>query len=112
MRDDRAAIRMTGDLVNSVEGGPFCAGDQREPQTLTETKHFSVLADRNPVRDGHLLIVTREHLPCVAALPASWDEELSGITAEAREFLGEIYGPSIVYERSGDPARHMHLHVV
>jgi diadenosine tetraphosphate (Ap4A) HIT family hydrolase/8-oxo-dGTP pyrophosphatase MutT (NUDIX family) len=99
-----------------LEGGPaacsFCPGSLREPQTLTETKHFSVVADRDPLRDGHLLIVPRDHVPCVAAFPADWDAELTGLCAEAQEFLGELYGPTIIYERAGEPTRHAHLHIV
>jgi diadenosine tetraphosphate (Ap4A) HIT family hydrolase/ADP-ribose pyrophosphatase YjhB (NUDIX family) len=115
-----------------VLGCSFCSGEQREPQTLTETKHFSLLADRQPLRRGHLLIVPREHVPCLAALPPEWDKELAGLRTEAEEFLTELHGPSIVYERCDDrnlpiarlpgqrsssdrpsgPERHAHLHLV
>jgi len=98
--------------MSGVPGCSFCAGDQREPQTLTETKHFSLLADRNPLRDGHLLIVPREHLPSLGALPAAWDAELSGLKSEAEDFIREKHGPTIAYERGEALNRHAHLHIL
>ncbi|HZT06807.1 MAG TPA: NUDIX domain-containing protein [Chloroflexota bacterium] len=93
---------------------PFCDPDQIEPQTVTQTQHLSLLADLHPIADGHLLIVTRDHLPCVAALPIPYDSELEGLIAATRSFLADRYGPTTILEHGSvaQTVPHAHLHLI
>ncbi len=80
---------------------------------MMETKHFSLLVDRNPISDGHHLIVPRLHLPSFGALPEEWDAELASLRADAEQFLARPYGHPVSFERSSDDGQgHAHLHVL
>ena len=47
---------------------PFCTLESIEPQIIHETARFILAADLNPLVEGHLLVISRAHLPCYGAL--------------------------------------------
>ncbi len=52
----------------SVEGCVFCTGsDQRAP--LFDTPSLYAMPDKFPMRAGHTLIITKEHISCLATAP-------------------------------------------
>ena len=91
---------------------PFCV---RDPSlVLWESDHYSVLADAFPRTAGHVLLVTKEHLPSHMHAPAAWTAELDTAQALVRRFLTEVFGAASFLENGGarQEVPHAHLHGV
>src|SRR4051794_290163 len=73
---------------------PFCPAATLEPQLLAETRTFAVAADPRPLRDGHLILVPRAHLPSFAALPDSAASEWRSLLGRIERMLAREIGPA------------------
>jgi diadenosine tetraphosphate (Ap4A) HIT family hydrolase len=93
---------------------PFCCHDAIEPQLVFETAQFLLVADRYPLRAGHLLLVPREHLACYGELTEALVPELSRLKGQVADFLSASYGPPTFFEHgvAGQTIPHAHLHAV
>lgn len=81
---------------------------------VAETRHFLLLAAAEPLVEGHLLLVPRDHLSCLAAFPASLDAELARLKERALQMLAETCGQAALFER-GDPrsaSAHAQIHAL
>lgn len=93
---------------------PFCDHEALEPQIVAETTGFCIAADRQPLYDGHLLLISRAHLPCFGALAPETHAEFVELKARAAAFLVAAYGPCVFFEHgvAGQTVPHAHLHAV
>src|SRR3990167_7696591 len=101
----------------SAETGPcaFCAPDS-QPPALLETDSLYVVPDRFPLIPGHMLIVSKAHLPCYAAASSSVLAELEDVASLVRQFLRTAYGagPGLALWENGVRGQsvfHAHAHL-
>lgn len=97
----------------------FCTR-REQPEILFETRSLYVMPDKFPTRPGHALIISKAHLPCLAAVP-ELVAELEEAKARVEQFLVEAYpaadgGAPAIYAMEhgvvGQTVFHAHLHVV
>jgi histidine triad (HIT) family protein len=81
---------------------------------LHETPQFYILADRAPLTPGHVLLIPRQHIRCLAELPPTLDEEFTQLKALMGGFVTSTYGRVTFWEngRRGQSAPHAHLHAM
>jgi len=95
-----------------ADGCPFC--HPRVPQTaLWESEHYRVIADEFPRCVGHVLLLTKAHSPCHAALMDGHEPEFLLAQARVRRFLHETFGAASFFEHGGGERQdvpHAHLH--
>lgn len=92
----------------------FCTRAEN-PTPLCETPTLYVMPDRFPLVPGHILIVSKEHLPCYGAARPETLGELDDAAAMVRRFLHAAYGRSVMtWENgvSGQSVFHAHLHLI
>ncbi|NYS61549.1 HIT family protein [Vreelandella salicampi] len=100
----------------------FCRVSDAE-RVLAYTENFYVMLSLGPVVEGYLLIVTRDHVDCIADLPLSCIDEFKCIYNVIRNIQIDIYGNVVSYEHgqagvcashSSDTkhCHHAHLHMV
>jgi diadenosine tetraphosphate (Ap4A) HIT family hydrolase len=71
--------------------------------------------DLYPVAPGHLLVITKRHLPCYGAAGPETLAEVERLSARARRFVQEAYGIDPVFWEngiSGQTVFHAHLHLI
>lgn len=87
---------------------------------VAETPHFAVVPDAAPIVEGHLLVLTKEHLHSIAHLSAAFYPKLEKILQHLHDVLSRHYSAPIVLEhgaasaqqRAGCCVDHAHLHIV
>ncbi|HEY4525572.1 MAG TPA: HIT domain-containing protein [Candidatus Paceibacterota bacterium] len=79
---------------------------------IEERKSFRILCDANPLREGHIIIVAKEHLSCMGSFPGEIFEEFTEIFGEVRGFVEKNYGQVASFEHGifGQTAYHSHVH--
>lgn len=90
----------------------FCNSDSKNLLKIADFSDFYVLSDGAPLSKGHLLLVTRSHIPCFASLPKEYLNEYFEIRKKIIDFLEKYYGKVIIFEHgvSGQTINHAHLH--
>ena len=91
---------------------PFCH-PRAQQNALWESDHYRVIADESPRCVGHVLLLTKAHCPCHAALMDEHQPEFLRAQARVRRFLQETFGAaSFVEHGSGErqDVPHAHLH--
>ena len=91
----------------------FCTR-RDQPAPLFETPSLYAMPDKFPMRPGHTLLITKEHLSCLAAAP-DLIPELEEAAARARGFLEQSYGGAVLaFENgiAGQTVFHAHLHLL
>jgi diadenosine tetraphosphate (Ap4A) HIT family hydrolase len=124
-----AVVVMAGDATGAEGPGPapdgiaedgrvagcvFCHPDQT-PGELTATTNLRLLPDLYPVAPGHLLVITKQHLPCYGAAEPEILDEVEQMAALARRFIREVYEiDPVIWENgvSGQTVFHAHLHLI
>lgn len=94
---------------------PFCEPTHLAyTYLLTETKHFRVVADYNPLAEGHLLIIPKRHVACVGRYDAEEYAECTELSTRIRAFVRDTYGTESTFEHGviGQTVFHSHVHVV
>jgi diadenosine tetraphosphate (Ap4A) HIT family hydrolase len=92
----------------------FCTRDA-QPPLLFETDSLYVMPDKYPLRPGHILAISKAHLPCFGAAPVAVELELDRLTGQVAAFLAASYGePAFVWENgvAGQSVYHAHLHFI
>jgi histidine triad (HIT) family protein len=95
-------------------GCVFCRLDA-QPAALAETARVRLVPDLFPLAQGHLLVISREHLPCYGAADQKTVAELDDMAAEARQFIQQTYDiDPLLWENgvSGQSVPHAHLHLI
>ncbi|MFN2464941.1 MAG: HIT family protein [Candidatus Dormibacteria bacterium] len=109
-----AAAVVTGAAAGAVSGCVFC-DRSKEPAPLLEGRDVHLIPDLFPVVPGHLLLVSREHLPAYGAAPPEVLAELEELSAVAMDFVHRAYGVEpLLWENggAGQTVFHAHLHVM
>ncbi len=94
----------------------FCQQIKSE-QILSETEHFMVIFDINPVQTGHLLIVSKKHYMDILEMS---DEVLFDLVKLEKNLVSKIYdifevdGVTIAQNNGSimDIGTHCHVHVI
>ena len=94
----------------------FCQQIKSE-QILSETEHFMVIFDINPVQTGHLLIVSKKHYMDIREMS---DEVLFDLVKLEKNLVSKIYdifevdGVTIAQNNGSimDKGTHCHVHVI
>ena len=95
-------------------GCVFCQ-PQSQPGTLAGNQRVRLVPDLFPLAQGHLLVISREHLPCYGAADSETLEALDSLAAVARRFIQETYDVDpLLWENgvSGQSVYHAHLHLM
>jgi diadenosine tetraphosphate (Ap4A) HIT family hydrolase len=96
-----------------VAGCAFCSQDAETNRTaLWEGERYRILADEYPRCAGHVLLVTRAHLPSHMHAPEAWMPEFYAAQEQVRRFLRATFAHSAFYENGGarQEVPHAHLH--
>jgi diadenosine tetraphosphate (Ap4A) HIT family hydrolase len=100
--------------VGLVAGCVFCH-PERTPGELTATPNLRLLPDLYPVAPGHLLVITKRHLPCYGAAEPALLDEVEGLAGLARRFIRDEFEiDPVIWENgvSGQTVFHAHLHLI
>lgn len=100
----------------------FCVLPERW-RVVHETRNFVVQAGLGPLSEGYVLVLTRTHLPCFAALDETQLPEFEQVLRLVQRTQIDAYGSSLYFEhgRSGaclpegfgeDLCYHAHLHLM
>jgi len=92
----------------------FCCR-REQPAALFETPSFYIMPDKFPMQPGHTLVISKQHLACLAVAPAAALEELDAAAERVRRFLEAAYGlPVLALENgiTGQTVFHAHLHLM
>ena len=82
---------------------------------LLENEHIRLIPDLFPVVPGHLLLVSKEHLPCYGAANTPVLDALELLSQQAAGFVRMEYGVEPVLWENGGAGQtvfHAHLHVM
>ncbi|WP_338126367.1 HIT family protein [Staphylococcus auricularis] len=101
---------------NEMKKCIFCNEIHAE-HILMETFHFQVVLDIDPIQQGHLLIMTKNHLLHIAELS---EEQLLELGQLEQRLIGiiehnfDVLGVTIAQNNGNamDPAAHFHVHVI
>ncbi len=94
----------------------FCdvAGDQR----VIESKFFYAIFDKYPVNPGHLLIISKRHIPDLFSLEEAEFNDLYCMLTRAKQMLDAKFNPDGFNmgvncgEAAGQTIYHFHLHII
>lgn len=94
----------------------FCQQIKAE-QILSETEHFMVVFDINPIQDGHLLVISKKHYMDIREMP---DEVLFDLVKLEKILVSKIAetfatdGVTIAANNGSimDEGTHCHIHVI
>jgi len=80
---------------------------------LQSTKNFWVVCDVHPLREGHILIIPKQHLSCVGEYPLILFKDFLKQYRRVSEFLLQSYGSVASFEHGviGQTVFHSHLHL-
>jgi diadenosine tetraphosphate (Ap4A) HIT family hydrolase len=95
-------------------------GNNSAGESILTSENHSILYDTSPVVEGHVLLVTNEHYPSTAAVPATVRQELQEILERAITAVEAAYGEVTIFEHgaassvhnAGACVDHAHLHLV
>lgn len=89
----------------------FCR-PETAAEALWEGEHYRVLADAFPRCAGHVLLVTRAHLPSHMHAPREWMPEFAEAQRSICRFLRDTFGAATFYENGAkhQEVPHAHLH--
>jgi diadenosine tetraphosphate (Ap4A) HIT family hydrolase len=104
-------------MLESLPSTPEpCAFCELNPDNalLHETPQFYVIADHAPLTPGHVLLIPRVYVRCLAELPDSLDGEFERLKTLMGRFVATEYGGVTFWEngRVGQSVPHAHLHAL
>ncbi len=81
---------------------------------LLETKNFSIVADDNPLVEGHILIIPKENLSCVGEFSEELLAEYTQLYNQMGDFVKNTYGSVATFEHGkiGQTIYHAHVHLL
>jgi histidine triad (HIT) family protein len=94
---------------------PFCriAAGEIQPVILHEDADVMAFLDIAPVRPGHTLIITREHVETFERLPPELAGKVLSLAQQLARRMKEVYGVERVgFVFTGTDVAHAHAHVV
>jgi diadenosine tetraphosphate (Ap4A) HIT family hydrolase len=97
------------------KGCPFCEKNQETYNRILEwTDDFYILSDIGPIVPGHLLLIPRQHIPCLATLDKELEKPFFVLKEKIISFLRKNYGQPIIFEHgvTGQTVFHAHIHFI
>lgn len=81
---------------------------------LETTNWFRIVADVHPLIKGHILIIPRQHISCMGALPRDQFAAFIHEYHQVEKFLKQEYGSFAAFEHGviGQTIRHAHFHLL
>lgn len=78
---------------------------------LFGTEHFHVVCDVHPFREGHVLIIPKDHLSCIGEYPEEVFAEFVRLYGSVSDFIRTTYGSVGTFEhgRFGQTVFHSHI---
>lgn len=79
---------------------------------LLDSSHFRVVCDVHPLTEGHILIIPKEHIPCIGACFEATFRELEKLYDKVVDFQKVTYGKHVIFEHGvvGQTVLHAHVH--
>lgn len=79
---------------------------------LEETEYFRIVCDYHSIIEGHILIIPKQHLPCVGEYPKKLFEAFIGHYEAVSMFVKKHYGSVSTFEHGkiGQTVFHSHVH--
>jgi diadenosine tetraphosphate (Ap4A) HIT family hydrolase len=101
--------------INIRSNCPFC--DQQDPcwtYLLEETNNFRVICEYNPLKEGHILIIPKQHIPSIGEYPDNLFAEFKILYEKVSNFILSNYGSLSTFEhgRIGQTIFHSHIHLL
>ncbi|HRZ39528.1 MAG TPA: pyridoxal-phosphate dependent enzyme, partial [Candidatus Omnitrophota bacterium] len=112
-------VSLNDDGTNAavVENCPHCDRNSLAlSRPLFETGFFRIVCDAHPLREGHVLIIPKEHYSCVGEYPENVFAEFKDVFARVIGFLKSEFGNEriAVFEHGivGQTVFHSHVHLM
>ncbi|MFD1549104.1 HIT family protein [Levilactobacillus fuyuanensis] len=92
----------------------FCQKDE----LVLENELAKAFWDLHPVREGHLLIVPKQHYATYFEVPAETRQAMDALTFVAKDFLDDKFHPAgynigiNVNAAAGQTVQHAHIHLI
>jgi diadenosine tetraphosphate (Ap4A) HIT family hydrolase len=122
----------TGSFIDTIaERCVLCDEVTREPvalsrllavpiEVIAESRNFLLISDILPIVSGHLLLISRQHLPSVARVRVDLRYELKGFKEEVQAFLKSKHDEFFWFEHGSGTSPgsnsccvcHAHLHFI
>jgi diadenosine tetraphosphate (Ap4A) HIT family hydrolase len=96
-------------------GGCVFCHPEFQPPALVTTDLVRLVPDLYPLAQGHLLVISREHLPCYGAADTATLEALEDLSGRASRFIEDTYAVHpLAWENgvTGQSVYHAHLHLI
>ena len=105
------------DLSPGGDAGGACVfcHPELQPQALDSNDHLRLVPDLYPLAQGHLLVISREHIPCYGAADSATLEALEELSGRAVKFIEDTYSVHpLAWENgvTGQSVYHAHLHLI
>ena len=104
--------------MNHSENCLFCNLQKEKNLVLMENDVAYVIKDKYPSREGHLLIITKDHYKTFFTTPLEIRKQLMEILEEAKQYLDKLYHPTgyriqVNCEKDGmQEIFHTHIHLI
>src|SRR3990167_1079814 len=120
MRSEKKIMTMNN-TTEIIHGCDMCA--MKLTQILFKTNHFYVALDLSPIVEGHLMIISNNHIGCAAETNEKMREEFINVKEKVGKLVRKTYGKVSYYEhgRAGHcltmsnseiMCNHFHLHAL
>lgn len=99
-------------IKSPLETCPHCPGGIGLDYILYEDDFFYIVCDAHPLVEGHILIITKEHISCIGAMDSTRIKQFERLYNLTKQFLKTKYGSCIVFEHGivGQTVFHAHVH--
>lgn len=80
--------------------------------TLEQSDNFSIICDANPIAEGHILIIPKQHISCIGAYSDKLFREFMNLNSKVSQFILKEYGHISSFEHGifGQTVFHSHMH--
>lgn len=92
----------------------FCEIDKIKPNIIWESKIFFVKVGVGILAPGHIMLISKEHLSCFAALPGEQSKEFLSMKERIADKIKSNFSEPIIFEHGiyGQTVNHAHLHFI
>lgn len=95
-------------------------GDTYPNRVIAHTQSFALIPSLGPIAEGHLLLLTKDHLNSFAELHDQLRGDALDVLARARRWLADRLGPVVIFEHGTKRGAltgacgitHAHVHIV
>ena len=95
---------------------PFCSKDNISAKIIYEDDTSFAFFDRDPISEGHILLVPREHYKDADEMPDELTSHIALVSKKIISAVKKVYGPDgyTVMQNGGkfNDVGHYHLHII